>query len=89
MVQAVNTDVNDALDEAKAHYTSSNPRSRELYQTALKSLPGGNTRTGIFYEPFPLMFERGQGATLWDADGHEYRDFVSERPRRSMATTTR
>ena len=78
MVQAVNTDVNDALDEAKAHYTSSNPRSRELYQTALKSLPGGNTRTGIFYEPFPLMFERGQGATLWDADGHEYRDFVSE-----------
>ncbi len=78
MVQAVNTDVNDALEEAKAHYANSNPRSRELYQTALKALPGGNTRTGIFYEPFPLMFERGQGAKLWDADGHEYRDFVSE-----------
>jgi glutamate-1-semialdehyde 2,1-aminomutase len=78
MVQAVNTEVNDALDEAKAHYTRNNPRSHELYQTALKSLPGGNTRTGIFYDPFPLMFERGQGATLWDADGHEYRDFVSE-----------
>ena len=78
MVQAVNTDVNDALDEAKAHYARNNPESRKLYEAALKSLPGGNTRTGIFYEPYPLMFERGEGATLWDADGHAYRDFVSE-----------
>lgn len=78
MVQAVNTDVNDALDEAKAHYASNNPKSRTIYEAALKSLPGGNTRTGIFYEPYPLMFERGEGARLWDVDGHEYRDFVSE-----------
>ena len=78
MVQAVNTDVNDALDEAKANYARSNPKSRTIYEAALKSLPGGNTRTGIFYEPFPIMFERGEGARLWDADGHAYRDFVSE-----------
>jgi glutamate-1-semialdehyde 2,1-aminomutase len=78
MVQAVNTDVNDALDEAKAHYASNNPKSRVIYEAALKSLPGGNTRTGIFYEPYPIMFERGEGARLWDVDGHEYRDFVSE-----------
>src|SRR5579871_1018018 len=78
MVQAVNTDINDALDEAKAHYANNNPRSRKLYEAALKSLPGGNTRTGIFFEPYPVMFERGEGAKLWDADGHEYRDFVSE-----------
>lgn len=78
MVQTVNTDVNDALEEAKAHYTSNNPKSGKLYEVALKSLPGGNTRTGIFYEPYPVMFERGEGARLWDVDGHEYRDFVCE-----------
>jgi glutamate-1-semialdehyde 2,1-aminomutase len=78
MDQVVNTDVNDALDEAKAHYARNNPKSGTLYETALKSLPGGNTRTGVFYEPFPVMFERGEGARLWDADGHEYRDFVCE-----------
>jgi glutamate-1-semialdehyde 2,1-aminomutase len=78
MAQTVNTDINDALDEAKAHYANNNPKSRKTYEVALKSLPGGNTRTGIFYEPFPLMFERGEGARLWDVDGHAYRDFVSE-----------
>src|SRR3974390_3118993 len=78
MVQAVNTDINDALDEAKGQYANNNPRSRATYEAALRSLPGGNTRTGIFYEPFPLMFARGEGARLWDVDGHEYRDFVSE-----------
>lgn len=78
MVQAVNTDVNDALDEAKAHYAGNNPGSRKVYEAALTSMPGGNTRTGIFYEPYPLMFERGEGARLWDVDGHEYCDFVSE-----------
>src|SRR6202011_4652791 len=78
MVQAVNTDVNDALDEAKTLYAGNNPGSRKVYEAALKSMPGGNTRTGIFYEPYPLMFERGEGARLWDVDGHEYCDFVSE-----------
>src|SRR5437868_14457619 len=78
MFQTVNTDDNDALDEAKAHYAHNNPKSGKLYEAALKSLPGGNTRTGIFHEPYPLMFARGEGARLWDVDGHEYRDFVSE-----------
>lgn len=41
-------------------------------------MPGGNTRTVLFYEPFPVTLVRGQGCTLWDADGHRYDDFLGE-----------
>jgi len=27
-------------------------------------MPGGNTRTVLYYDPFPLTFARGQGARL-------------------------
>ncbi len=41
-------------------------------------MPGGNTRSVLFYAPFPLAMERGDKATLWDLDGHRYDDFLAE-----------
>jgi len=38
----------------------------------------GNTRTGIVYPPFPLTMVRGKDSQLWDADDHEYIDFLGE-----------
>ena len=32
----------------------------------------------LYYTPFPIAFARGDGARLWDVDGHEYLDLVSE-----------
>jgi glutamate-1-semialdehyde 2,1-aminomutase len=32
----------------------------------------------LFYDPFPLSIARGDGCRLWDADGHEYIDFLGE-----------
>ena len=75
---APNADVVEALDEAKENYARRNPRSRVVHEEALKSLPGGNTRTGMFFEPFPIAWVRGEGSRLWDEDGHGYTDFVSE-----------
>ena len=43
-----------------------------------KSLPGGNTRSILFYPPFPVTITRGEGARLFDLDGHEYLDFLGE-----------
>src|SRR5205823_1902839 len=31
-----------------------------------------------FVDPFPLTMVRGHGSHLWDLDGHEYIDFLSE-----------
>lgn len=75
---ARNITVDAALDEAKRDYTARNPQSLAHHQQAVGPLPGGNTRTVLFYDPFPVTFTRGAGARLWDLDGHEYRDFLGE-----------
>src|SRR6201996_6361352 len=73
-----NIDIDAALAEAQEHYTTRNPKSLAQYETACAALPGGNTRSAIYAEPFPLTMVKGEGAHLWDADGHEYADFLSE-----------
>ena len=51
--------------------------SQALWQRALGSLPGGNTRTTIFHDPYPVYLERGEGCRVWDVDGVERIDFIS------------
>jgi glutamate-1-semialdehyde 2,1-aminomutase len=41
-------------------------------------MPGGNTRSVLYSDPFPLAFARGEGARLWDVDGHRYTDLLGE-----------
>jgi len=64
-----NADADEALAEAKRRYADSHPASRRVHEAAARSLPGGNTRTGIFFDPFPVAWASGQGARLWDEDG--------------------
>lgn len=73
-----NIDITAALAEAQEQYRARNPKSLAQYEEACAALPGGNTRSAIYAEPFPLTMVRGEGAHLWDADGHEYVDFLSE-----------
>ena len=73
-----NIDIAAALAEAQEEYRARNPKSLEQYEGACAALPGGNTRSAIYVEPFPLTMARGEGAHLWDLDGHEYVDFLSE-----------
>jgi glutamate-1-semialdehyde 2,1-aminomutase len=73
-----NITLDAALDEAKRDYTARNPASLANHLKAAGPLPGGNTRTSLFYDPFPVTLARGEGARLWDIDGHEYRDFLGE-----------
>src|SRR5580704_5959573 len=75
---AANIDIDAALAEAEELYAARNPKSRAQCEAACAALPGGNTRSAIYAEPFPLTMVKGEGAHLWDADGHEYADFLSE-----------
>jgi glutamate-1-semialdehyde 2,1-aminomutase len=55
------------------------PRSFALSQRAKRSIPGGNHLSGkalVDFETTPSYFERGQGATLEDVDGHSYIDYL-------------
>src|SRR6267143_2657707 len=73
-----NIDIAAALSEAQEHYRARNPKSLAQYHEACAAMPGGNTRSAIFVDPFPLTMSRGEGSHLWDLDGHEYVDFLSE-----------
>jgi glutamate-1-semialdehyde 2,1-aminomutase len=72
----------DAGSQALAAETSAfaerNPKSLERFQAATLVMPGGNTRSSLYHDPFPLTIVGGQGCRVWDADGHEYLDFLGE-----------
>jgi len=63
-----------SLIEAYERHT---PRSREIFEEARRYFPGGDTRASAHYAPYPAVIERGKGCRLWDADGHEYVDFMN------------
>lgn len=67
-----------ALSDAEARYSTANPRSRAAYAAAGRALPGGNTRTSLYFSPFPLTFSSASGQRLIDVDGHVLTDFLGE-----------
>lgn len=72
------SDLDQALNQATEQYRRSHPASERLHQQALGVLPGGNTRSVLFFDPFPPYMVRGEGCHLWDADGHRYLDALGE-----------
>ena len=70
--------IDDALDDARRRFTAANPASLEQFRTNARYMPGANSRSILFYPPYPLTIVRGEGATVWDADGHRYADFIGE-----------
>jgi glutamate-1-semialdehyde 2,1-aminomutase len=73
-----NLTVEDAVAEVSARLRQENPASARRQAAAEAHMPGGNTRTLLYYPPFPIAFAGGKGARLTDLDGHEYLDLVSE-----------
>ena len=75
---SANATLEEALVAARVHYTAANPKSLALHREAERALPGGNTRTVLYFGPFPLRFAGGNGCHLTDVDGHGYVDFLAE-----------
>jgi glutamate-1-semialdehyde 2,1-aminomutase len=75
---SIETQVQVACAEASAHFSQQRPNTAELHTRAAAVMPGGNTRSVLYSDPFPIRIVRAEGATLFDADGHQYVDFVGE-----------
>lgn len=73
-----NLSLEAAVADVEARYISANPKSRARFEAATRSMPGGNTRTILHYDPFPVTLVKGEGARLFDLDGHTYVDFLGE-----------
>ena len=71
----MNSIVEQYFEQVKAKYAAVRPKSHALHLEACKYLPGGDTRTATFFLPFPNFIERGEGAYMYDVDGHKLLDF--------------
>ncbi len=66
----------DRLVAAEDAYRRRNPRSHAAMRELSRWLPGGDTRSTTWFEPFPLVIDRAAGVELHDLDGHLLLDFI-------------
>lgn len=57
-------------------YEEKTKKSKELFEQAKRYLPGGNTRTTLYWDPHPIYFKNGKGCTFFDMDENPYLDFL-------------
>lgn len=67
-----------AIGAAVDRYRVMTPNSAALFEAACQVLPGGNTRSNLHLDPYPVVLERAFDATLIDVDGNAYDDFNSD-----------
>lgn len=72
------TTLADALSDTVRRYQEATPRSRDRHEQSCRAMPGGNTRTILHYDPYPVTITRGEGCTVWDLDDNRYTDFLGE-----------
>ncbi|MBI3825323.1 MAG: aspartate aminotransferase family protein [Candidatus Rokubacteria bacterium] len=63
------------IEKEVAEYVAKTRQSKALHEEAVAVMPGGNSRTTTFFDPYPFYLQRGQGAHVWDADGIDRLDF--------------
>jgi glutamate-1-semialdehyde 2,1-aminomutase len=64
-------------EQITERYLERTPKSQALTERARRVLPGGDTRTGIYFAPYPAFMTQGSGAYLTDLDGNRYLDFLN------------
>ena len=62
-------------DSWLAAYVERGPRSRDLFEQALRNTAGGVGHDLRFARPFPRYIDHASGSRIWDADGNEYIDY--------------
>ena len=69
--------LSDLGQRIEREYRSRTPHSRALFEEAGAYLPGGDTRTGTSFRPYPTYYTHGEDSYLHDVDGNEILDFTN------------
>ena len=64
------------IDGIEATYRERTPRSAGLAVRAEAVMPGGDTRSATYHEPYPLTIVEGAGHEIVDVDGNRYFDLI-------------
>lgn len=70
--------VEQALKVAHQQYIEKNPKSQQQNIKASKVLPGGNTRSVLYSDPFPITLASADDCYVTSLDGDVYLDYVGE-----------
>jgi glutamate-1-semialdehyde 2,1-aminomutase len=57
-------------------YRLRTPASARYFEEARRYLPGGDSRSTLFYPPYPAVLDRGDGCWVVDLDGNRLLDFT-------------
>jgi glutamate-1-semialdehyde 2,1-aminomutase len=57
-------------------YRRKTAASGRFFVEARQYMPGGDSRSTLFYPPYPAVMERGEGCRLVDLDGNSLLDFT-------------
>ncbi|OAA64878.1 Aminotransferase class-III [Cordyceps fumosorosea ARSEF 2679] len=74
----MSSELQAALEVAVASFVARNPKSKALHEEAVKTFPGGNTRTVLHTSPFPLCMKSGKDFQVVSEDGDTYTDLTAE-----------
>lgn len=66
----------EALKHYEEWFEVNCKKSKEMIAEAKKYIPGGVQHNLSFNYPFPLAFDKAEGAYLYDIDGNKYIDFL-------------
>lgn len=72
----MNTRETASLSREERLYRSLTPISYEYFLEGREYLPGADSRSPLFYAPYPVVLEEGDGCWLFDVDGNKLLDFT-------------
>ena len=58
-------------------YPDPKSTSAALFERGRRVMPGGNSRVGVMFEPYPVYAAHGSGCRVTDVDGVERIDFIN------------
>ena len=72
----MDTQVVPRISREEEVYRLRTPASSRFFAEAREYLPGGDSRSTLFYRPYPAVMDRGEGCWLYDIDGNRLLDFT-------------
>jgi len=66
----------DEMDKYLKGFEKKYASSKPVIEEAIKYIPGGVQHNLAFNYPYPIVFERAEGAYLYDKDGNRHIDFL-------------
>jgi glutamate-1-semialdehyde 2,1-aminomutase len=72
----MDTQVAPAVTREEETYRLRTPASRRFFADARRYLPGGDSRSTLFFPPYPAVMDRGDGCRVSDIDGNTLLDFT-------------